>query len=71
MAHATEQLVCVADFEKKARQLIPKMALDYYCGGADDEQTLRDNMEAFKRFVTVLFEFKVALQKSLYLHLYR
>ena len=65
MAHATEELVCVADFEKKAKQLIPKMALDYYCGGADDEQTLRDNMEAFKRFVcSVLFEFNTAFQKS-------
>jgi hypothetical protein len=29
--------------------------LDFYRGGADQEQTLRDNREAFKRFATNLF----------------
>ncbi|XP_072032431.1 2-Hydroxyacid oxidase 1-like [Amphiura filiformis] len=46
----TNQLVCVDDFEKKAEQLLPKFAFDYYAGGADDQQTLQDNKEAFTRF---------------------
>ncbi|XP_072032432.1 2-Hydroxyacid oxidase 1-like [Amphiura filiformis] len=50
MAAGTNQLVCLDDYEKKAEQLLPKFAFDFYAGGADDQQTLQDNKEAFKRF---------------------
>lgn len=39
----------LADFETHARKVLDKNALDYYSSGADQEQTLRDNVEAFKR----------------------
>ncbi|XP_072030736.1 2-Hydroxyacid oxidase 1-like [Amphiura filiformis] len=50
MAAGANQLVCVDDYEKKAGQLLPKFAFDFYAGGADDQQTLQDNKEAFTRF---------------------
>ncbi len=46
MAH---KLVCVDDYEKHASQVLPVQAWDYYRGGADLEQTLKDNRDAFKR----------------------
>ncbi|XP_064621883.1 2-Hydroxyacid oxidase 1-like [Lineus longissimus] len=46
---AVEPLVCVDDFEKLAFKLLPKNALDYYRSGANHEQTLQDNTDAFKR----------------------
>ena len=39
----------LADFEAHASEVLGKNALDYYSSGADQEQTLRDNIEAFKR----------------------
>lgn len=41
--------VCLQDFEDFAITYLPKNALDYYRSGANDEQTLDDNREAFKR----------------------
>lgn len=41
--------VTVADFELRAREVLPKATLDYYDGGADDEVTLRQNVSAFSR----------------------
>lgn len=41
--------VCLQDFEDFATTYLPKNALDYYRSGANDEQTLDDNREAFKR----------------------
>ena len=37
----------VADFEALAKAKMPRGAFDYYAGGADDERTLRANLEAF------------------------
>lgn len=45
------EMVCLADFEKFARSSLPKMAMDYYSSGADEEVTLADNRKAFRRFV--------------------
>lgn len=42
--------VCVNDFEQEAFKRLPKLALDYYRSGADEEQTLKDNITAFRRF---------------------
>ena len=43
------QLVCVNDFEKAAFRILDRNALDYFRTGADDEVTLSDNKNAFKR----------------------
>ena len=45
------QLVCLQDYEEHASQVLPPFVLDFYRGGADQEQTLRDNRESFKRYV--------------------
>lgn len=44
------EMVCLADFEKFARSSLPKMAMDYYSSGADEEVTLADNRKAFRRY---------------------
>lgn len=43
------QPVNLDDFEEIARKSIPKMAFDYYAGGAADEVTLAENRQAFNR----------------------
>ena len=42
-------LVCVDDFEREARSILPRNALDYYRSGADEELTLQLNKDALKR----------------------
>ncbi len=42
-------VVCLADLEPLARQVLPPMAYEYVSGGAADELTLRWNVEAFQR----------------------
>lgn len=44
-----DKLVCVPDFEEAAVKLLDKNTLNYYKSGADDEITLKDNKDAFKR----------------------
>ncbi|XP_033501737.1 2-Hydroxyacid oxidase 1 [Epinephelus lanceolatus] len=44
------QRVCVEDFEKEAKKVLPKAVYDYYCSGADEQNTLADNVAAFKRW---------------------
>lgn len=39
----------VDDFEYLAKKKLPRNAFDYYSSGADDEQTLKENVNAFKR----------------------
>lgn len=46
---AADRLVCLADFEDYARKHLPKYAFDFFAGGANDENTIRENLEAFKR----------------------
>ena len=43
--------ICISDFEKHARAFLPKNALDYYLSGANEEVTLRESNNAFKRYV--------------------
>ncbi|XP_059641483.1 peroxisomal (S)-2-hydroxyacid oxidase GLO4-like isoform X2 [Cornus florida] len=45
---ATE-VVNVNEFQELARQALPKMYYDFYSGGAEDQHTLRENVEAFRR----------------------
>jgi len=46
---------CLADAEKAAKKVLPKVVWGYYCGGADGEVTLR-------RFA-IIFEYRNALVK--------
>uniref|UniRef100_A0A3Q3AIH9 (S)-2-hydroxy-acid oxidase n=2 Tax=Kryptolebias marmoratus TaxID=37003 RepID=A0A3Q3AIH9_KRYMA len=46
----SQQCVCVADFEKEARRVLPKAVYDYYRSGADGQNTLADNVAAFNRW---------------------
>ncbi|XP_058079573.1 peroxisomal (S)-2-hydroxyacid oxidase GLO4-like isoform X1 [Magnolia sinica] len=41
--------VNISEFQELARQALPKMSYDYFSGGAEDEHTLRENVEAFRR----------------------
>ncbi|XP_031500658.1 peroxisomal (S)-2-hydroxyacid oxidase GLO4-like isoform X2 [Nymphaea colorata] len=41
--------VNVSEFRELARRTLPKMYFDFFDGGAEDEVTLRENIEAFKR----------------------
>ncbi len=43
--------ITVADYEERARSVLPAMAFDYYAGGAEDEWTIRENRAAFGRYV--------------------
>ncbi|XP_071785500.1 2-Hydroxyacid oxidase 1-like [Asterias amurensis] len=47
---STQQPVCLGDFEGIARRRLTKNAFDYYQSGANDEQSLRDNVDAFQRY---------------------
>ena len=42
-------LLTVSDFEKLAKEKLTRAAYDYYSSGANDEITLRENIEAYKR----------------------
>eukprot|EP01102_Stenamoeba_stenopodia_P008841 TRINITY_DN258_c0_g1_i1.p1 TRINITY_DN258_c0_g1~~TRINITY_DN258_c0_g1_i1.p1 ORF type:complete len:500 (-),score=139.27 TRINITY_DN258_c0_g1_i1:108-1607(-) len=44
-----EHMLNVFDFEAVAQQVMTKEGWDYYCSGADDEITLRENRAAFQR----------------------
>lgn len=39
----------VDEYEAAARERLPQMVYDYYAGGAEDEVTVRENREAFRR----------------------
>ncbi|KAM6128344.1 LOW QUALITY PROTEIN: 2-Hydroxyacid oxidase 1 [Pterocles gutturalis] len=42
--------VCISDFEEYAKKFLPKSVYDYYKSGADDQETLADNVAAFSRW---------------------
>lgn len=42
-------LVCVSDYEKRALELLCQNARDYYKSGANDGQTLLNNVDDFMR----------------------
>uniref|UniRef100_A0A2N9F8Z5 (S)-2-hydroxy-acid oxidase n=1 Tax=Fagus sylvatica TaxID=28930 RepID=A0A2N9F8Z5_FAGSY len=52
-AHVSRKMegepVNVNEFQELARQALPKMYYDYYNGGAEDQYTLKENVEAFRR----------------------
>ncbi|XP_070566195.1 2-Hydroxyacid oxidase 1-like, partial [Ptychodera flava] len=44
------QLLCLDDFEEQAQKILPISVLSYYSSGADNEETLRENREAYRRY---------------------
>ncbi|XP_062981383.1 2-Hydroxyacid oxidase 1 [Elgaria multicarinata webbii] len=45
----SERPICIADFEQLAKKNLRKSVYDYYKSGADDQQTLAENVAAFSR----------------------
>ncbi|XP_061478511.1 2-Hydroxyacid oxidase 1 isoform X2 [Rhineura floridana] len=45
----SEKPICIADFEQHAKKCLQKSVYDYYKSGADDQQTLAENVAAFSR----------------------
>ncbi|KAM4099693.1 hypothetical protein ACB094_05G011000 [Castanea mollissima] len=43
--------VNVKEFQELAREALPKMYYDFYAGGAEDQYTLKENVEAFHRIM--------------------
>lgn len=43
--------VNVKEFQELARQALPKMYYDFFSGGAEDQHTLRENIDAFSRIM--------------------
>ena len=43
------EMQCLADFEAHAKSALGSNAWGYYSSGANQEKTLRDNVEAFAR----------------------
>jgi len=46
-----EDPVNVNEYQELARQALPKMYYDFYAGGAEDQYTLKENVEAFRRIM--------------------
>lgn len=46
------EVFCVRDLERFATSYLDQNAIGYYNSGADDEETLRDNVNSFKKLVS-------------------
>ncbi|KAG9335810.1 hypothetical protein JZ751_003642 [Albula glossodonta] len=46
----TGKPVSVSDYEQEAKRKLPKAVFDYYFSGADEQETLADNVAAFSRW---------------------
>ncbi|XP_030624155.1 2-Hydroxyacid oxidase 1 [Chanos chanos] len=46
----SDKPVCVSDYELHAKRILPKAVFDYYFSGADEQETLADNIAAFSRW---------------------
>ena len=44
-------MFCLTDFEEKAKGILAKEVFEQYASGADQQQTLKDNRDAFSRCV--------------------
>ncbi|GMN36781.1 hypothetical protein TIFTF001_006298 [Ficus carica] len=51
--------VYVKEFEELARQALPKMYYDYFAGGAEDQYTLKENMEAFQKIQYLILAYQL------------
>jgi L-lactate dehydrogenase (cytochrome) len=61
MTSALTSAINIADLREAARLRLPKVVFDYLDGGADNETTLRDNIQAFDE---VLFRPRLALRTA-------
>jgi hypothetical protein len=48
-AMSSQELVNLDEFEALAKTKLPKMAFDYFASGSEDENSLRENRNAFSR----------------------
>lgn len=53
-AAESNSVTCLQDIEDFALKTLPRNALDYYKSGADHMVTLRENRNAFQRYVFLL-----------------
>lgn len=53
-AKMASEPVNVNEFQELARKVLPKMYYDFYNGGAEDQYTLKQNVEAFRK-ITLSF----------------
>ncbi|KAJ0745000.1 putative (S)-2-hydroxy-acid oxidase [Helianthus annuus] len=44
-----DEAVNVKEYQELAKQALPKMYYDFFAGGSEDQHTLKENVEAFKR----------------------
>jgi (S)-2-hydroxy-acid oxidase len=51
LSRGMEMITNVSEYEKLAKEKLPKMVFDYYASGAEDQWTLRENREAFSRIL--------------------
>ena len=49
MAERVRQAWSIADLRRMAQRRLPRAVFDFFDGGAEDEITLRDNVDAFRR----------------------
>lgn len=54
--------VNVNEFQAMAKQLLPKMYFDFFSGGADDQHTLKQNVQAFTRITLVCLHYSSTFQ---------
>jgi len=52
MSHLSD-LISLHDVEKRALELLPLAVRGYYSSGADDEETVRANREAFRKYFKI------------------
>lgn len=45
----SSRFVCINDYEQYAKSVLEKSVYDYYKSGANDQETLTDNIAAFSR----------------------
>lgn len=45
------EITNVMEYEKIAKEKLPKMVYDYYASGAEDQWTLQENRNAFSRIL--------------------
>ncbi|KNA07893.1 hypothetical protein SOVF_167430 [Spinacia oleracea] len=55
------EITNVSEYEKLAKERLPKMIYDYYASGAEDQWTLKENKNAFSR---ILFRPRVLIDVS-------
>ena len=48
---SSTKMFSLANFEERAKEIMDKEAWDYYASGANLQQSLRDNVEAFSKYI--------------------